>query len=92
GEFLLNRKQQGLEALRSRILRLKTGDCFILADDRVRFQRHSVDDVHLPLHALGTEEVRQFLTGQRTVVQMESRKHAVRYIRIASERSHDFEA
>ena len=92
GEFLLNRRQQGLEELRSRILRLKSGDCFILADDRVRFQRHSVDDVHLPRHALGRKEVRQFLAGQRTVVQTESRKHAVRYIRIACERSHDFEA
>ena len=91
GEFLLRRKQQGLEEIRSKLLRLSTSQCATLADDRVRFDGGAADDVVLAEHALDAKEVRQFLARERIVVETAGPPGTTRYVRILAERSQAFE-
>jgi len=91
GEFLLRRKQEGLEEIRSKLLRLPTGQCATLADDRIRFDGGAADDVVLVHHALDAKEVRQFLARERIVVETAGPPGTTRYVRILAERSQAFE-
>jgi len=91
GEFLLRRKQRGLEELRSKLLRLPTNQYATLADGRIRFDDGAADVVVLAHHALDAKEVKQFLARERIVVETESPPATTRYVRILAERSQAFE-